>query len=238
MFKQKINVGSNDVDCFLNLKVSSLFMYFQDVATNAVIDLKLGSEQLRKSNVDWIMTGISTEIYRIPGYHEDIKIITYPGKAKLDMFYPRYFVVEDKKGNVLAKCSSMWALLDQTTRRIVTGKELLKKLPGEEKGNELPLPGKNAFDATKLIDNRKIYFSEIDLNGHLNNCSYVKLVMDSKSKEFYEKYEISKINLSFLKELHEGDNVAIFASGDLDENIVIKRGEDICFTAKVEYKKK
>ena len=84
-------------------------------------------------------------------------------------------------------------------------------------------------------DKRKIYYSEIDLNSHLNNCSYIKLLVDLKDKKFYEKYKISRINVSYKKELNEGDKVDIYCSNLNPNYIEIKKGDEVCFTAEVTY---
>lgn len=234
MFEFDFIVGSNDVDCFYDLKVSSIYQLFQEAAMKDVERFGSGSNVLKEKNLDWIITNMTVEIYRLPVLLEKIKVITYPGDD-MGFLYPRYFVIRDEKGNDIVKSISIWGLLDITTRHLSFGRNAVAKLTPEHLKDELSRAQNPVEQDVELYDKRKIYYSEIDLNSHLNNCSYIKLLVDLKDKKFYEKYKISRINVSYKKELNEGDKVDIYCSNLNPNYIEIKKGDESCFTAEVTY---
>ena len=76
MFEFDFIVGSNDVDCFYDLKVSSIYQLFQEAAMKDVERFGSGSNVLKEKNLDWIITNMTVEIYRLPVLLEKIKVIT------------------------------------------------------------------------------------------------------------------------------------------------------------------
>lgn len=236
MIEEKFVIGSNDVDCFYDLKVSSLFMLFQEAAMRAMEEIGADSNYLKTINLDWIITNMAVEIYKLPKFHDQISVITYPGDD-MAFLYPRYFFIKDKNGDILAKSVSIWGLLDTKFRHLSLNRDAVKKQTPEHMDGELAIPRKLLAPETFFKDKRKIYYSEIDLNGHLNNCSYIKILVDLKNKAFYEKHSIKTINVWYQKELSEGDEVDIYLSKD-ERYVEIKKGNDLCFTAEIIYQDK
>ena len=118
-------------------------------------------------------------------------------------------------------------------------KDAINRLPPEHIEGELPLPRKIEVKLVEKVDTRKIYFSEIDLNGHLNNCSYIKLLMDLHDVHFYEKYEMCDIFTSYVKELKVGDVIDIYSNFDGSvEYVEAKVNNELCFQAQITYKRK
>jgi len=235
MYKQEVIVSNNDVDIRFELKVSAIFRYFQDVALLATESLGVDSISLAKRNIDWVITRMDVEINRLPKCDEKITIHTYPGKD-LAMLYPRYFYVTDEKGNVIIRSSSIWALIDNTTRKVIVDRDVISKLPAEMYGNELLLPGKIAIPENKeLIEKRKIHYSDLDFNNHMNNVRYVELISDIHDSDFYKKYRPSFISLNYMKEIKEKEMVSVYSDHLNPETIIVEVNDELSFLGKVSF---
>jgi len=238
MIKLKCEISSNDVDCFYNLKPSALYMMLQEAAMKAVDDCGNDSLSLKEKGLDWIIAKMQVQIYKTPKFHDKIEIQTYPGDD-MGIFYPRYWQIANEKGEIIVKAASIWGLLEIESRRLCMKKDAISKLPAEHAEGELPLPRKIDVKPVTKVDTRKIYFSEIDLNGHLNNCSYIKLLQDLHDVEFYEKNEIVDIFTSYVKELKVGNVIDIYTNLDGDtEYVEAKINNELCFQAQIKYRKK
>lgn len=235
MFKKDYIISNNDVDYRFNLKPANLYRLFQDVAMLATQDLGADSLSLAKRGIDWVITRMDVEINRLPRCNEKITVCTYPGKD-LAMLYPRYFFILDENNNAIVKASSIWALIDAKSRKVIVDKDTIKKLPPETSEHELPLPGKIAMsDNIVPIETRKIHYSDLDFNCHMNNVRYVELLMDVHDFEFYKTKRPSFISLNYMKEIMEKDVVNIYSDSNNPETIEVKVNDTPCFVAKVTF---
>ena len=66
-------------------------------------------------------------------------------------------------------------------------------------------------------EKRKAYYSELDLNGHMNNAHYVRWVADMFSLEQYESYEIAELEINYNVSITYGTEVEIFLVPEEDE---------------------
>ena len=235
MYQKEFFISNNDVDYRFNLKPANLFRFFQDIALKATEEVGADSISLSQRGIDWVITRMDVDIKRLPHCNEKITVCTYPGKD-LAMLYPRYFYILDSNNEVIVRCSSIWALIDAKTRKVIVDKDTIKKLPGEHQDFELPLPSKIAPSENKnLIENRTIHYSDLDFNCHINNVRYVELVMDVHDFEFYKTHRPSFISLNYMKEIREKDQVSVYSDANNPETIEVQVGGGTSFLAKVTF---
>lgn len=235
MFKKVFRISNNDVDTKFELKVSAIFRLFQDVAMLATKDAKVDSMSLSERNIDWVITRMNVEIKRLPKCDDEITVCTYPGKD-MAMLYPRYFFIIDSKGEVIVRSSSIWALIDNNTRRVIVDRDVITKLPGEKYDDELPLPQKISLpEDSRFIEKRTIHYSDLDFNSHMNNVRYVELLTDTHDSCFYKNHHIKSINLNYMKEIKEKEAVEIFTDASNPETISVNVNGSLAFLGKVTY---
>lgn len=235
MFKEKHVVTSNDVDSSLQIRVSSLLRHMQETATNHADKIKFGHNELGKDNHIWVIIRMQLEINRLPALDEEFYITTHPGKAKAFMF-PRYFQVYDKHNNLLLNASSTWVVLNYETRKVVINPFKDRKLPEEEDNKDLALPEKVLGESPTLVETRKAKYSEVDMNGHINNTRYVDYILDLHDSEFHKKKMIKSLLINFDKEIMEGDLISLYSNNQEPEIIHGLVDGQVSFAAKVEYK--
>lgn len=235
MFKEKFHITSSDVDQFLELRLANLFKYFQILGSDHVETIGMGHQDLFKHNLLWVVIRMEVKILRTPKLEEVLTFTTHPGDNR-SFIYPRYYEVYDAKGNLIITASSMWALIDKDTRRVVLKPDGLKTIKGESHKDDIPLPEKVAGESSNIVCNRKVVYSDIDLNGHLNNTKYIEFMVDTHEPEFYKTHRIAKVNVNYDKEIKYGDEV-ILSSNNNEEKEVIhgKVGDTVHFSAEFTY---
>ena len=237
MFQKEFIISNNDVDYRFNLKPANLFRIFQDMAMMATEEIECDSISLAKRGIDWVITRMDVEIKRLPRCNEKITVCTYPGKD-MAMLYPRYFYILDENKNLIVRCSSIWALIDAKTRRVIVDKDTIKKLPPETSEYELPLPSKIVSEGIRnKVETRKIHYSDLDFNCHMNNVHYVELLMDVHDFEFYKSNRPSFISLNYLKEIKENEIVDVYSDNQNPEVIEVKVDGATSFLGKVTFVK-
>jgi len=235
MYRKEYIVSNNDVDTKFKLKVPAIFRYFQDVALFATEKAEVDSISLSKKNIDWVITRMAVEIERLPKCNEVIYVHTYPGKD-MAMLYPRYFFITDKDDNVIIRSSSIWALIDNNTRKVIVDRDVISKLPPESREDQLPLPSKISIpENNTFIENRTIHYSDLDFNDHMNNVRYVELLMDAHDSSFYKNNHISSILLNYMKEIKEKETVSVSTNASNPEIISVSSNDSLAFLGKVSF---
>ena len=235
MYQKSYVVSNNDVDKYFKLKIPAIFRYFQDVALLATESKGVDSISLSKRNIDWVITRMTVQIKRLPKCDEEIVVCTHSGKD-MAMLYPRYFYIMDAKGEIIVSSSSIWALIDNNTRKVIVDRDVISKLPPESYDCQPDLPEKLIEPQNKrLVEKRTIHYSDLDFNSHMNNVRYVELLMDVHDTAFYDAHSVKKITLNYMRELKEKEAVEVFTDASSPETISVYNSEGLSFLGKVEF---
>ena len=229
------NLDVEHVDKNKTLRLSNLFLMFQEIAQEHAELLDIGKDKVFNNGRKWIITRYKTKIIRMPKFGEQVTLYTYPGKNNPFFFY-RHFYLKDEKGNIIAISSSVWAILDEKTNKIIVnpfGKNLLE----ESTDFELDIPNKIEEDASNKIKEHKLEYSDIDINGHLNNTRYIELIQNLHNSDFYKDNEIDSIILNYFSEIKEDETVSLYLDKN-DKKEIIKGAVNSrdCFKAIITYK--
>ena len=233
MTQEKRLIESTLVDQFQKLKLPSLFGLFQDIATADAEKIGFGHENTTDAGKLWVFTRVYCEIEEYPTYLSVSDFLTYPNERKAFAF-PRQLKVTSQFGKTQAKISSIWALIDKDSRKLIF-KPDLPEAEGHHEKDELPLPGKVETKPCSFAYERKIRHSDIDINGHLNNTRYIEMIVDIHDAGFYKRKEIASLLINFETESSEGETIEIYVSDD--GTYVSGRCDDrICFEANLTYR--
>ena len=237
MYKEKVLITSVDVDSNLELRLSNLFKFLQVIGSNHVATLKAGHADLMKHNLLWVVIRFDVQIYRTPKLDEEILITTHPGEQK-SFIFPRYYEIYDKHKNLIISASSMWALIDKDTRRVSVKPPHFPAIKAESIKEDIPLPLKVSSNASTLVEKRKVNYTDIDLNGHLNNTSYIEYILNLHDNDFLKDKRIKRITINYDKEIKPTDIVELYKDGDNPECIKGIVDGSLHFIAELEFEKR
>ena len=227
-------IDTGYVDKNKRLSLSKLFLMFQECAEAHAEELDIGRARTTNVGRKWIITRYSVKFNRLPTYGEVVKMTTYPGKNNPFFFY-RYFYLEDARGNLLVIASCVWAVIDAKTNKIVTN-PFGKKLPEESRDFELPLPQKIEEDATTKVKEHLVEYSDIDLNGHLNNTRYIELIQNLHNSDFYKDHIYDTFDINYFYEIKEDEVVSLYLESNDKEIIKGSVNDHDSFKAVITYK--
>ncbi len=191
-----------EVDRLGEWRLSALLHIMEAAAQEHCVRLGIDRDTLyREKGLVWMLSRILVQRFRSPIEGEDLTtrtICANPGNVT----FPRWFQVEDAQGNMVCSASSLWVLVDLTSRRIVLPKRAGVSCPDADFPNLDPLPeklripqGPPAFTSTHAVSD-----DEIDANGHVNNKVYADwLVMPEGN--------IKAIQLDYNAEVLPGESV-------------------------------
>ena len=76
-------------------------------------------------------------------------------------------------------------------------------------GNELDAPSSLLPKDMANADTRKVRFTDLDWNGHMNNCRYLDWVADLLPGQFHRDSWVREFNLCYINEAREGEDISL-----------------------------
>jgi acyl-ACP thioesterase len=207
-FKKDFTVSSFDVDAKKQASPQSILRYMQEMAVLHAEKLGLGFDDMMKENRAWVLTQLLLHIERYPHFHENITIITWSNGPD-GRFALRDFEIYDEKDRRIGAASSTWLVVD-------IGEKTICRLDNyfggyDYKNITYALDRKPArikpFD--EADKKREVFtrYSDLDMNGHVNNVRYVDHVLDIFPRSFRMEKDIAEIEMNFLKEAREHEEL-------------------------------
>ena len=208
IFKQEITVADSATDCFGRLKTSSLLAYVQDIAGLHCTVLGAGKPVAGGRRLAWMISRHRVQVTRLPRARETISLETWPCPAT-KVAFPRSVVAYDAEGQELFRAMSMWVLVDAESRAMVVPGKSGVDLGGLLTGTELARPGSLMPADMAQTVSRTVSFTDLDTNGHMNNCQYLNWVADLLPSSFHRDHPVKEFVICYLNEAREGQEVKL-----------------------------
>lgn len=195
------NILSYHCDSFTDLRVSALCTFMQESAWLHSDHMGIGWKILmNESNCFWALTRLKIRILKIPRWGDTITVTTWSRGTDSIQFF-RDWRIFDAKGVLCAVGSSVWIIMDTEHRQVQRNSSLALRFPlqGEqvflEKLRKIP-----SLHAPVFSHPAPIRYSELDMNMHMNNVSYLIRFLDSETFLFRNENRIREAELNFLHE--------------------------------------
>ena len=224
-----VTITENDFNEDGTVKLSSLLYFFQEAATEHADIIGVGMDALLEKNIVWVLTKMKVRILEDPVIGGGYYVMTYPRAVK-SRYCPRDYYLYNEAGELVVVASSIWSLMDWTTRKVVRATDL--DFGGTFREDE-PFP--EGFEKVRLKEpvtagEYKVTASDIDANQHTNNCRYADMVSMAADVAAVKEFVIQ-----FSKETKEGDVIELIKEPGEGCQMVGGRLEDgqTVFTARV-----
>lgn len=182
----------------------------QEAASEHAARLGVGFAELSAQGLAWILTGWRIEVARRPAWREEVVVETWPS-ARTERTADRDFLLLSPTGEVLARGTSAWMVLDLTRRRPV-------RLPGTLADLALPevpraleggcgrpaWPGGDA-SAVEVAARR----ADLDANDHVRNTAYLDWLAEGVPEALFSRAQVRTLEVSFRAEARAGARVVV-----------------------------
>jgi medium-chain acyl-[acyl-carrier-protein] hydrolase len=211
----RIHIYETGPDGKVNL--FSLFNYMQDIASEHAVRLGFGRDDLMKENQFWVLSRMFVVIREKPSWEEKVIVRTWP--AGIDsIFAMRNYEILFSDGKVIASASSLWLIVDRTTKKIQRpGDSFARYNPGNNPA-VLPVrsPEKLAGlpDKGEIVSRFRVRLSDLDVNLHTNNANYLKWVYNTYDLNFVMHHHPCSAEINYLAESMFDDEIIIRMSGE------------------------
>ena len=208
-------VTTMHVDRFGRCTPASLLRFAQDAAGEHCVQLGTDWDSMASKNYFWAVIRQKMEITRLPKTGETVTVKTWP-MPTTRVAYPRATEGFDAEGNSLFKVISLWVIMDMDSRAMVLPGKSGVDVEGISFGTELKAPGGLPAAETEKEVLRTVCFSDLDVNGHMNNTRYLTWLCDLLPSDFHETHPMKSVTICYMSEALEGQQLHLnFTEGDI-----------------------
>ena len=213
IFSQKFTTRWHDTDAERRVRPTQLLVYMQETSNSHLESLNCNLDRLRdEKNLAFILSKTRLSI-NMPLYaYEDITVSTWTCESK-GFSFSRFY--EIKRGNeLIATADTTWALVSLADKQLCRVDSFA--LGSEHDAPiDIGLPARFRVpksDLLQLLGERKIVYSDLDYNMHMNNTKYADMLCDFLP---YEKIgSLRGISLSYLHEAAFGDTIKVYCHSE------------------------
>lgn len=211
-YKDTHKIISQYTDADGVLKPAALLRYMQEAAANAMIADGPSYEELAERGLVFVLSKITVSIYADVHANDEIVAETWATESVRASFNRAYRILRD--GVVVAEAASVWALLDTNRRRPVRVGDVELGYR-EDEPLELELPVKLRLpEDMKLIGERRVSYSDVDRNRHMNNTAYADMICDYVFRS--EIGRVSRMTISYQNEAPFGEELKVYVASEDD----------------------
>lgn len=227
--------------CNINqvIKLAEFLAITSDSAVEDYHQRGITFDLLKENNVAILTSRIAYRFHKMPKCNQIITLKCWE-EAPKGLQLTRCYELTDVSGEVLVNGFTTWLLVNLENRRIMKPSSFTFR---EEPTFTTPL---KSLDCGKiqipenldLLGSRKICFSDLDANGHMNNSRYGEYIIDCLPPEFQNK-QITDLRLNYAHEAMFGDTLELFGNLNAGENRIVvigKQGQNVCFESELFFK--
>ena len=227
-FEETYHIDSREVDHQGFCRPSALLGYLQVSATAAAIRLHVANpETMVKYNSFWMLARIWVELKRPLRWGEELTVRTWHRPPKGPTIYRDFDLYCG--GECVGQAVSTWVLADRDTHRLFRMErvEEFAANAGDGLGKTLRLTRVKLPEGMEEVERRRLYYSELDMNNHVNNTRYADFACDTLRLESLSGGAfVSQLQIGFLAECKAGEELVLYAGQDGEAGLVKGVGPD------------
>ena len=199
-------------DCDVNgvWRLSAILECMQEAAGAHSLLLGCGREDLLRQQMVWVLSRYELQMDRYPVLGETITVQTFPMPIRR-YFFPRYFLLTDQHGELVGKAVSLWLLLDIRSRHMLPPGDIARLIPdNRDLSVPMNLPATiGALQGEEFVSEYLPKYSDLDVNGHVNNTKYADWLCNTLGLEVMTQYEPASIMINYNAEILPNQRVVL-----------------------------
>lgn len=213
-YEDTYRIGTRDTDPFNQCRPSSVLNFLQEAASQAVGELGVSRDEIvAKYNCFWMLVRIWYRLDKPLYWGDELTVKTWHRGGKGVSMYRDFDLY--RNGEQIGEAVSTWILADLDTHKmkklteipefhVTTGGDLCKSI----QLHKVKLP-----EDMKPVEDRRLHYSDADINVHVNNVRYADFACDAigLEKEGEGKF-VSSLQISYVKECKVGEVITLSAA--------------------------
>lgn len=210
-YRHEERIDARSTDLWGHCRPSGVLGILQEAAVGAVGVLHVSLEEmLERYHMFWMLARIWYRLDRPLYLGDRVEVRTWHRGIRRASTYRDFDLLVD--GRPVGEAVSLWVLADERTRRLGRGADI-KEFQGTDGG---PLCKERTLSKLVLPEgmaeagHREFHYSDLDINGHVNNVKYADFVCDALELEKLGPGRfVSSLQIGYQAECRAGERVAL-----------------------------
>lgn len=172
-----------------------------------------GVIRLHESSYSWVLSRLVIEMKEMPRSGDIYSIETWICKL-YRLFTDRCFEIKSEDGRNIGYAYSIWAMINMNTRKPAELEQLVNQhfhdCIDSAKPCPVRMPGRIKLNASVPERTIEAYYSDVDINGHVNSMKYIEHILDLFPKNTFMDYRIARLEIAYCSESYIGDKLSLF----------------------------
>lgn len=214
-YMQTFRVTSYQTDLTARIKPSAILEIMQEMAGAHAELLNVGRSRLYPMGLAWVLTRVEVRMERYPISGEIITVETFPMPNRR-VFFPRYFIFRDEKGQTIGCAGSMWVVLDINTRKMANAAEIAASMPdNSDLTAPMGMPATVEEVSGEVTESLRLpVYTDLDVNGHVNNTRYLDWCCNALGIDTMRSHAMTQFAVNFNQEILPGQEVCTVLKQD------------------------
>ena len=233
-YTEKYKTMWHDTDASRKVRPSEMLVYMQETANRQFVNAGRDLDGERDTGgVGFILSKIALDLHKPLYAYEDIEVETFTCDSRGFSFNRGFRILKD--GEEIARAASVWALVDIKEGKLIKVNDYSvgfenEPIPETVSPMRIKMPPAESFLS---VGKRRIAYSDIDYNMHMNNTRYPNMLCDFM--ELADTDRIAGMTLSYLHEAALGDELEVLSAKTEDNYFFKTVGKDgkVCLEAMV-----
>lgn len=228
LYERNFHVEICDIDTKNKLTNYGILRMMQEIAADHSDNLGISINHIDEKPYTWLLLNWKLKVFSRPAWNSELIVRTWPSSS--DKLYSyRDFEIYTKNNELVAQGTSKWVLINLNTLNIEkTSQEILDIYKPsdthifEEPISKLKEPANSNFTKSYIITR-----NDLDINGHANNLSYLKIAINILPEDIYENVDFKDIEIMYKKECKFNDEVTCIYSKEGDTYTIAIKSKDL-----------
>lgn len=223
----------SDIDPAGTMGIRALATYFQDMTAAYMQDLDRGDDAtIARYHTIWMFTHMKLVLARPVQTTARLTLACWGSRTRTKHIVPMMFEAADGDG-ALAAARLDACLFNLDRQRLVTLDDIELDqsfeedgTPGVDVGRFARIP--RSLEGMETVFAHRVVYSDLDMAGHMNNLSYLRLILDTRTAQEHAEHPVHEIDLDFRAQCGEGDDLLVYrkAEGEATRYAIAQKGSD------------
>ena len=193
-------------------------------------DRGYGMHYLNPNHKTWVLSRLAIEMSEMPKAYDRFTVDTWIDGA-MRYFTSRNFAIRGQNGKVYGYGRSIWAMIDTDSRQptdiLAIHDGLVMSYVDTEKPCPIEKSSRVKMDSgAEFMRTIDTYYSDVDVNGHINSVKYIEHILDLFDIDFYGQHHLKRFEVAYVAESHQGDQLNFYRqmTGESEYCVRITKG--------------
>lgn len=211
IWEENTTVRVFEVDFQQRWKPAAFFQAMQEAGSHHAQNLGFDYQELMSRQMIWVMARARVIFQRFPLSDEPVIVRTWPKGIRDKILFLRDYQLFDQHRQLLASATTVFLLIHLQSHRILSPDLLTRDIPLNQDLHAIQEIPQKISPPAEMSERFTLTagYSDLDILGHVNNARYVEWITDAFSMQQYQAQQINWLQINFLHEVREGDQLLI-----------------------------